>query len=265
MLKKIIIAVLFIFLGIFSYFIFVFDINDYKSEFENIISEKSNTEFRISGDLELDLGSTTKIKAELLSIRKNNVLILESGTFKADVSLSKILKGEFDINSVSLIDSKLYGLNIDESIIQTYSLLSGKRYSINNRSYSSIKSIDARGSYSKGSLQIEDIQITTDLIKADGFGKIIPETESLSISSMSTIMSDEITKEKFDEYYPSYLEGTKVPILISGNFSSPQIDVKISDVISQKIKEEIKNKAIESIKDKIKEKIQSDINIKLPF
>ena len=136
---------------------------------------------------------------------------------------------------------------------------------MNNRSYSSIKSIDARGSYSKGSLQIEDIQITTDLIKADGFGKIIPETESLSISSMSTIMSDEITKEKFGKYYPTYLESTKVPILISGNFNDPQIDVKISDVISQKIKQEIKNKAIESIKDKIKEKIQSDINIKLPF
>ena len=122
MLKKIIIAVLFLFLGIFSYFIFLFDINDYKSEFENIISEKSNTEFKISGDLELDLGSNAKIKAELLSVRKNNILILESGKFNADVSLSQILKGKIDINSVSLIDSKLYGLNIDESIIQTYSL-----------------------------------------------------------------------------------------------------------------------------------------------
>ena len=73
------------------------------------------------------------------------------------------------------------------------------------------------------------------------------------------------TKEKFGEYYPVYLESTKVPILITGNFNDPQIDVKISDAISQKIKQEIKNKAIESIKDKIKEKIQSDINIKLPF
>ena len=63
-----------------------------------------------------------------------------------------------------------------------------------------------------------------------------------------------ITKEKYGEYYPRYLEDTKLPILISGNFNKPEIDVRISDVISQKIKQEVKNKAIESIKDKIKEK-----------
>ena len=82
---------------------------------------------------------------------------------------------------------------------------------------------------------------------------------------MATIADDTVTKEKFGESYPIYLENTQVPILISGNFESPEIDVKISDAITQKIQQEIKNKAIESIKDKIKDKIQSDINIKLPF
>ena len=264
-LKKITFAVLFIILGIYVYFVFIFDINNYKSELEDIISEKSNTELRISGDLELDIGTNTIIKAELLSVRKNDVLILESDIFTAEVSFSQVLQGKFDINSVSLIDSKLYGVNVDETIIQTYSLLSGKRYSIKNKSYSNIKSIDARGKYSDGMLQIDDIQIRTDLLQADGFGKIIPDNESLSISAMSTIADDTVTKEKFGEYYPIYLENTEVPILISGNFKRPEIDVKISDVITQKIQQEIKNKAIESIKDKIKDKIQSDINIKLPF
>ena len=265
MLKKITFAVLFIILGIYVYFVFIFDINNYKSELEDIISKKSNTEFRISGDLELDIGTNTIIKAELLSVRKNDVLILESNIFTAEVSFSQVLQGKFDINSVSLIDSKLYGVNVDETIIQTYSLLSGKRYSIKNKSYSNIKSIDARGKYSDGMLQIDDIQIRTELLQADGFGKIIPDNESLSISAMSTIADDTVTKEKFGEYYPIYLENTEVPILISGNFKRPEIDVKISDVISKKIQQEIKNKAIESIKDKIKDKIQSDINIKLPF
>ena len=243
----------------------MFDINNYKSELEDIISKKSNTELRISGDLGLDMGTNTIIKAELLSVRKNDVLILESDFFTAEVSFSQVLQGKFDINSVSLIDSKLYGVNVDESIIQTYSLLSGKRYSIKNKSYSNIKSIDARGKYLDGMLQIDDIRIRTELLQADGFGKIIPDNESLSISVMSTIADDTVTKEKFGEYYPIYLENTEVPILISGNFKRPEIDVKISDVITQKIQQEIKNKAIESIKDKIKDKIESDINIKLPF
>ena len=264
-LKKITFAIIFIILGIFVYFVFVFDINNYKSELEDIISKKSNTELKISGDLELDIGANTIIKAELLSVRKNDVLILESDFFTAEVSFSQVLQGKFDINSVSLVDSKLYGINIDEAIIQTYSLLSGKRYSIKNKSYSNIKSIDTRGKYSDGTLQIDDIQIRTELLQADGFGKIIPDNETLSISAMSTIADDTVTKEKFGEYYPVYLENTEVPILISGNFKRPEVDVKISDVITQKIQQEIKNKAIESIKDKIKDKIQSDINIKLPF
>ena len=264
-LKKITFAVLFFILGIYVYFVFVFDINNYKSELEDIISKKTNTELRISGDLELDIGTNTTIKAELLSVRKNDVLILESDFFTAEVSFSQVLQGKFDINSVSLVDSKLYGINIDEAIIQTYSLLSGKRYSIKNKSYSNIKSIDTRGKYSDGTLQIDDIQIRTELLQADGFGKIIPDNETLSISAMSTIADDTVTKEKFGEYYPVYLENTEVPILISGNFKRPEIDVKISDVITQKIQQEIKNKAIESIKDKIKDKIESDINIKLPF
>ena len=264
-IKKTTFSVLFIILGLYVYFLFIFDINNYKSELEDIISEKSNTELRISGDLELDIGTNTIVKAELLSVRKNDVLILESDFFTAEVSFSKVLQGKFDINSVSLIDSKLYGVNVDETIIQTYSLLSGKRYSIKEKSYSNIKSIDAKGKYSDGMLQIDDIKIRTDLLQADGFGKIIPDSESLSISAMSTIADDAVTKEKFGEYYPIYLENTEVPILISGNFKRPEVDVKISDVISQKIQQEIKNRAIESIKDKIKEKIQSDINIKFPF
>ena len=264
-LKKITFAVLFLITGTAIYFIFIFDINNYKTELEDIISEKSNTEFRISGDLKLDLGSNILIKAELLSVKKNNILILESDIFTAEVSLSQILQSKFDINSVSLIESKLYGINVDETIIQTYSLLSGKKYSMKNRFYSKIKSIDARGKYSDDMLKIDDIKIRTELLQADGFGKIIPDSESINLSMMSTIANDSVTKEKLGEYYPIYLENTEVPILISGNFNRPEIDVKISDVISQKIQQEIKNRAVESIKDKIKDKIQSDMNIKLPF
>ena len=125
-LKRITLAGLFIILGIYVYFAFIFDINNYKSELEDIISEKSNTEFAISGNLELDLGSKTTIKAEFLSVQKNNLTILESDIFTAEVSFSQVLQGNFDINSVSLIDSKLYGVNVDETIIQAYSLISGK-------------------------------------------------------------------------------------------------------------------------------------------
>ena len=78
MLKKVTFTVLFIILGTYVYFVFIFDINNYKSELEDIISEKSNTELRISGDLELAIGTNTIIKAELLSVRKNDISITGS-------------------------------------------------------------------------------------------------------------------------------------------------------------------------------------------
>ena len=114
MLKKITFGVLFLVLAMFFYLVFIFDINNYKSQLENIISEQTNTEFTISGNLELDVGISTRIKAELLSVQKNNVLILEAEVFTADVSLSQFLQAKFDINSISLIDSKLYGVDVDD-------------------------------------------------------------------------------------------------------------------------------------------------------
>ena len=92
-------------MGIYVYFAFIFDINNYKSELEDIISKKSNTEFRISGDLELDIGTNTIIKAELLSVRKNDVLILESDFFTAEVSFSQEIR-----KKVKIINTILKGL-----------------------------------------------------------------------------------------------------------------------------------------------------------
>ena len=265
MIKKISIIVTLIITLTIVYFLFLFDINNYKSDLERVISKKANITLIIDGDLELNLGPATTIKAERISIKKNDALILSSKEFKADVSISQVLKGRFDINSVSLLDSKLYGLNIDESIIQAYSLLSGQNYYMQDKSLSKIESINARGYYVDDTLQIDDIKIKTQLIKATGFGKIKPNSETINITAVSAIMDDELTKQKYGQFFPKYLSNTEVPILISGNYTDPEIDIKISDIIAKKIREEIKNRAIDSIKEKIKEKLQSDINIKLPF
>ena len=265
MIKKISILAILLITLIIIYFLFLFDINNYKSDLERVISKQANITLTIDGDLELNIGPVTTIKAERISIKKADVLILSSKEFTADVSLSPVLSGRFDINSVSLLDSKLYGLNIDESIIQAYSLLSGQKYYIQDKFLSKIEYVNARGYYADDTLKIDDIKIKTQLVKATGFGKINPNSETINITAVSTILDDELTKQKYGQFYPKYLSDTEVPILITGNYTNPEIDIKISDIIAKKISEEIKNRAIDSIKEKIKEKIQSDINIKLPF
>ncbi len=230
-----------------------------------MISKQANIDFKILGDLSLDLGVNTKIKAKQLSVKKNNILILESEEFNASVSVSKILTGRFDIDSLSLEDSKLYGLNIDESIIKSYNLLAGRNYYINNTTYSDIELIETKGYFQDNILQIKDIRLKTGLLEGEGFGKINPLKETVNISASTKIRTNESIKNKYNKYYPKYLIDTELPVLISGNYNAPEIDIKISDIITKRLKEEIKTKAIKSIKDKIKDKIQSEINLKLPF
>ncbi len=243
----------------------LFDINDHKSNLEKMISEQANIDFKISGDLSLDLGFNSKIKAKQLSVKKNNILILESEEFNASVSISKIMTGRFDIDSLSLKDSRVYGLNIDEAIIKSYNLLAGRNYNINNTMYSNIELIETKGYFQDTILQIKDIRLKTELLEGEGFGKIYPLEETVNISASTKIRTNESIKKKYNKYYPKYLINTELPILISGNYNAPEIDIKISDIITKRLKEEIKTKAIESIKDKIKDKIQSEIDIKLPF
>ena len=265
MIKNILYILSSIIIIIFFYITVLFDINDHKSNLEKMISEQANIDFKILGDLSLDLGVNTKIKAKQLSVKKNNILILESEEFNASVSVSKILTGRFDINSLSLEDSKLYGLNIDESIIKSYNLLAGRNYYINNTMYSDIELIETKGYFQDDILQIKDIRLKTELLEGEGFGKINPLKETVNISASTKIRTNESIKNKYNKYYPKYLIDTELPVLISGNYNAPEIDIKISDIITKRLKEEIKTKAIKSIKDKIKDKIQSEINLKLPF
>jgi uncharacterized protein involved in outer membrane biogenesis len=265
MIRNIIYILTSIFITTFLYVTLLFDINDYKGDLEKMISKQANIDFKILGDLSLDLGINTKIKAKELSIKKNNILVLETEEFNASVSVSKILTGRFDIDSLTLMDSKLYGLNIDESVIKSYNLIAGRNYYINNTVYSNIKLVETKGYFQDDILQIKDIKLTTELLEGEGFGNINPLKETVNISASTKIRTNESIKKKYNKYYPEYLTDTELPILISGDYNNPNIDIKISDLITKRLKKEIKTKVIKSIKDEIQEKIQSEINIKLPF
>ncbi len=265
MIKNFLYLLISLFIAFFFYVNFIFDINNYKSDLEKMISNQANIEFKILGDLNLDLGIQTRISAEALSVRKNKVLLLESETFNASVSLSEILKGRFDIDSLSFKDSKLYGINIDEAIIKSYNIIAGRTYKLQNPKYSDIKLIEANGYFEGELLRIQYVVLDTELIEGNGFGKINLFKETINISVSTFIKQNDYLKRKYNEFYPKYLIDTQLPVLISGSFDNPNIDINVSDIATEKLKEEIKHRAIKSLKDKIKEKLDSEINIKLPF
>ena len=73
MFNKVLITLITIIIVFFVYILFIFDVNNYKADLEQIISEKANVELRISGKLSLNLGINSTLNAEKLSIRKNNL------------------------------------------------------------------------------------------------------------------------------------------------------------------------------------------------
>jgi uncharacterized protein involved in outer membrane biogenesis len=66
MIRNIIYILTSIFITTFLYVTLLFDINDYKGDLEKMISKQANIDFKILGDLSLDLGINTKIKAKEL-------------------------------------------------------------------------------------------------------------------------------------------------------------------------------------------------------
>ena len=265
MIKKILFIFIFSVLTVSIYSIFLFDINNHKKKLEDFISKKANIELTIDGNLNLEIGLNSIIEATKLTIKKNNILLIETELFTASVSVSKIFDGVFDINSISLINSKFYGINIDEKIIQTYNALAGRRYPSGNSQYSNIELITAKGYFQDMFLYIDNVKIQTELLEGEGFGKINSITESINISSNTYIRANSQVREKYDNFYPEYLVDTQLPILFTGTYTNPDIDIKISEVVIDKLKKEIKKRTLETIKDKLKDKIQSEINIKLPF
>ena len=64
MFNKVLISLITIIIIFFVYILFIFDVNNYKADLEQIISEKANVELRISGELSLNLGINSTLNAE---------------------------------------------------------------------------------------------------------------------------------------------------------------------------------------------------------
>ena len=76
MIKNVLYILSSIIIIIFFYVTVLFDINDHKADLEKMISEQANIDFKIFGDLSLDSGFNTKIKAKKLSVKKNNIFTI---------------------------------------------------------------------------------------------------------------------------------------------------------------------------------------------
>ena len=264
-MKKLIVVLSTVIFIFFVYLSFIFDINAYKSQIENLISKQANVDVKIGGNLQLDIGTSSFISAEDIIISKGSNKLIEADMFSSQISLANILLKKINIESFSFMNVKVYGINIDESLIKTYNAFAGRRYDIKEKGYSLIKKIDSFGFFNKQNLIIQNIIIETELLEMTGSGEINIKDNSLNIESISQVKNNNYIRDKYKKYYPKYLINSELPTYFTGSIENPKIDIQYSELIVTKLKEEIQNKALNSIKEKLKEKLDKDILNKLPF
>ena len=89
---------------LFIYIYIVFDINNYKTQIENILSRETNVNVSINGNIDLKFGIKSTIFANDISVTKDGKSLIDAGIFSSQLSIVNILSNKLEINSFSLED-----------------------------------------------------------------------------------------------------------------------------------------------------------------
>ena len=259
-------AILFIFLLTFIYINFFFDLNNYKNEIQSLISEKIDYNFKYEGIIKVSYTTTLNASIPNIEISDSDTreIIAKIQRLDIDIDFSDFMNDKITVNNISAHNLKYFGINIDNTIIETYSILKhGKYPSFNqrNNNHTNFIYIKGTGDINKNILDINDIDIETALVKGRAQGVINLESKITDIKIISKLKDDDVTKKNYGENYPDDLVGEVVPIIVSGKLNNPDVNVDIGLLIKKKIVEPLKDKAKEILKKTIEEKIK----IELPF
>jgi len=265
-IKYIFSSIFLLFFIFFIYLNFFFNLNNYKNEIENLISEKINYNFKYNGHIEVSYKSSLNAIIPNIEISdiKTKEIIVKIQKLDTDIDFSDFLNDKITINYIVASNVKYYGVDIDNTIIETYSILKNQQYpntKKRQKNFTNILNIRGTGNINQTILVVDDIDLETTLIKGTSSGEINLINKNANIRITSMLKEDEVTKKRYANDYPDDLVGEIVPIIISGKLDNPKVNVDIKLLIKKKIVEPLQEKAKEILKKTIEEKIK----IELPF
>ena len=244
----------------FLYFTIIFDINDYKEDITKYISEKTKYEVTYDGRIEANYFPNTIISVPNINIYspKTKKSLIKIDTISLTVLLEPLLNKILNVESLIAKNFKYYGINVDATLLKTYSLIKLNNFYSNNINFTEVETLSTKTIVIGDIMQISDIFIETELLQASGFGTLNITTKDLYVEMVGKIKSTQGLINKYKSNYPNELINEELPIIISGPINELSVSIDLKHIIINKI-EPIKEKIIEKIEEKVLDKI------KLPF
>ena len=270
MFKRINNFLLLVLIIIFSigYIIFFLDADTIKSEIEEYVSAKINYTFVYDGDLNISYAPDARLSITDIKISDESYepvkKIANIGSLELIIDKENIIDKIIDVQKIEAQDAIYFGVNLDEILIKTYSLIKFKKFqniSVDNNTV--LNQLFSNAVIENGIMKIKNIYFETSLIKASGKGIIDLNQRTIKIDMFGKVRDiksiSEDVKNIYTNHYPDDLVNKELPIIIRGSLDNPDITINIEYIIKKEIINPLKDKLLEKITDDIKEQI------KLPF
>ena len=270
MFKSINNFLLLILIIIFSigYIIFFLDSDTIKSEIEEYVSSKINYTFVYDGDLNISYAPDARLSITDIKISDESYQpvkkIANIGSLELIIDKEKIIDKIIDVQKIEALDAIYFGVNLDEILLKTYSLIKFKKFqNISADNNTVLNQLFSNAIIDKGIMKIKNIYFETSLIKASGKGIIDLNQRTIIIDMFGKVRDiksiSEDVKNIYTSHYPDDLVNKELPIIIRGSLDNPDITIDIEYIIKKEIINPLKDKLLEKITDDLKEQI------KLPF
>ncbi len=256
---KYFILLAFVILSLFIYGKFFFDIEDYKTDITNYISEKINYDFTYDGQLLLELEPNATITITKIIIRdtetKKNISKIEKLILR--INKEKMLSNIIDVESVEISNMIMFGINTDEILMKTYKIIKDQKYlNYSDDNFTTIKYMKANAVIENNLMTINDIKISTSLLLIQGEGSINVKTKDIDFSMIGVLNNRDQVSPAYINDYPDELKGNKLPIKLKNNISNIDFSVDLTDIIKKQIIDPIKDKILDKLEEKVREKIR---------
>jgi len=277
-MKKILFNSLYVLVTLVSltviYLFFIFNPNDYKEHITKHISSKTKYNVIINGDIKVSYYPDIKVlipDIQIFNIPSNSYkqtitslknMKIEVSLIDLSLSLEKLMNQMIDVNYIRAYEFKYHGVNVDDVLMKTYSLLKLSLFSSANKKITNIKNMSAKVKIIEGNMMISDIYIETEIMEASGNGFIDILTKEAAFSFIGKIKPYEKMISLYQANYPTELVNEELPMKISGTLDDLSVSIDLNHVIIKKT-EPIKEKIIDKIQDKVIDELRD--KIKLPF
>ena len=270
MFKRINNFLLLVLIIIFSigYIIFFLDADTFKSEIEEYVSSKINYTFVYDGDLNISYAPDARLSITDIKISDESYepvkKIANIGSLELIIDKEKIIDKIIDVQKIEALDAIYFGVNLDEILLKTYSLIKFKKFqNISVENNTVLNQLFSNAVIDNGIMKIKNIYFETSLLKASGKGVIDLNQRTIKIDMFGKVRDiksiSEDVKNIYTNHYPDDLVNKELPIIIRGSLDNPDITINIEYIIKKEIINPLKDKLLEKITDDIKEQI------KLPF